>query len=102
MTGTEPLESGRTLYRCVVSDFVPDIDTGYIQVNDRGYVEEAVRNDPLQLIDYLIVRGTERGEKDDLTVVESGFDDMTFICSGKPEITVADVFGKEYDAELVF
>ena len=102
VTGTEPLESGRTLYRCVVSDFVPDIDTGYIQVNDRGYVEEAVRNDPLQLIDYLIVRGTERGEKDDLTVVESGFDDMTFICSGKPEITVADVFGKEYDAELVF
>ena len=55
VASAEPLENGRKLLRCRLAEFKPEIDTGYIQLNDRKYIEAALENDTLQLVDYVLV-----------------------------------------------
>lgn len=95
---SEKLESGRRLIKCAVSEFVPDIETGYIQAADRKYIEETIEKDPLQLIDHIMVYGT-----DGITsIVEEGFEDMTILCDPDFTLVAVDVFGREYEAEMQF
>ena len=90
----EELEDGRLLLKCGIEEFKPDIETGYIQVNDRKFIEDAIENDTFQLIDYVIVRGS------DLSLIEDDFDNMTLMCEPDASIIIFDVFGMAYEAEI--
>ena len=94
---TEALENGQQMIKCAVTDFVPDVDMGYIQNNDRQYVESALRGDTLQMIDYIIF-DTGRGNS---VVREGGFDEILLMCDELAEATIVDVFGQEYRAEII-
>jgi hypothetical protein len=89
----ELLEDGRYLYSCSISEFVPDIDTGYIQLNDRQYVAEAMENDPLQFVDYIMA-----GNR--LINIDAGRSTIQFIADNDVEMIITDVFGRGYKAEI--
>ena len=87
----ELLEDGRYLYSCRIREFLPDIDTGYIQLSDRQYVEDAIREDPIQFVDYVTADGR-------FISCEKG--NIQFIAGDDADILISDVFGREYKAEL--
>lgn len=89
----ELLEDGRYLYSCSISEFVPDIDTGYIQLNDRQYVAEAMENDPLQFVDYIMA-----GNR--MINTDAGRGTIQFIADDNVEVIITDVFGRGYKAEI--
>ena len=93
----QDLESGRRLLKCKLDEFVPDIETGYIQTADRKYIEEVIEQDPMQLVDHIIVYG----EDGISSIIEDDFDDMTIVCDRNAEIVAVDVFGREYVAEIM-
>ena len=94
---SEELENGRRLVRCAVTGFIPEIETGYIQMNDRVYVQEALDNDPLQFIDYIMIEDESRPRRQ---MIDSGFDDMTLMIGHDAKAVVVDIFGREYRAEI--
>ena len=98
---TEPLENGRRLIRCAVREFVPEIDTGYIQVNDRQYIEQAVKDDPVQLIDYIMADDDFAGEFHRKINIEGDFSDITFIAGEQAVLAAVDVFGREYYSDIL-
>ena len=87
----EMLEDGRYFYSCRIAEFLPDIDTGYIQLSDRQYVEAAIEDDPVQFVDYICADGK-------LINVDSA--NIQFIAGDDADILITDVFGREYKAEL--
>ncbi|MBE6041699.1 MAG: site-specific DNA-methyltransferase [Clostridiales bacterium] len=93
VNSTEALESGKTMFKCSVTEFVPEIDTGYIRMSDRRYVEDVIRNDPLQLIDYIMADGIVAGDDPELMILTS---------DSLPELTIVDVFGREYSAMIKY
>ena len=93
----EILENGRYMVKAGITDYVPEIDTGYIQTGDREYVEEVLRNDVMQLIDYVIIYGVRDGGD---MIVRDGFDNMILTLDGDAEAAVVDVFGREYPAVI--
>lgn len=101
VNSTEHLEDGRFLVKCSVGDFLPDIDTGYILISDRKFVEEALEEDTMQLIDYLMIDTSMDGTFKNPKIIDGSFDEMTVIVSGNTPVSVVDIFGREYYAEIV-
>ena len=96
----DTLEDGRFLYKCELTDIVPNIETGSIQLKDRKHIETALTEDRLQFADYVMV-DTNGGEdfKCDYLVADE-FDDISFIAEKEFSVRVCDVFGKEYLADV--
>lgn len=92
----DELENGKSLFCYRIAAFDPDIETGYIQLNDRKYVEESLTNDTIQFIDYVIIDPDFRGDFSCETVVEEDFDHIRFLSHGNAAIIVVDIFGREY------
>lgn len=107
LVSLDDMENGRRLARARIMDFAPDIDIGYIQMSDREYIEEVLRNDTNQLIDYVMI-GDVRGEA--ARIADNVRGDIIFTLPGKSEesdeaeeieLIAVDVFGREYPAILV-
>ena len=98
---SRPLESGGRLLRLAVTDFVPDIDIGYIQKNDRVFIEKALESDPVQLIDY-IMADNDYGEVFTCrSLIEDVTGDIVIITPGRVRLVAVDVFGREYDGGII-
>ena len=95
------LESGGRLMRAAVTDFVPDIDTGYIQVRDREYIEAAMADEPRQLIDYIMIDSDFDGEFRCRTIFYYLEDEFTVVTRGRAAVIAVDVFGREYDGGII-
>ena len=95
------LESGGRLIRVAVTDFVPDIDTGYIQTRDRQYIENAMKDDPQQLIDYIMIDNDFSGEFRCRSIIEAPEEEFTVITQGRAAVIAVDVFGREYDGGIL-
>lgn len=92
----EELQNGKLLYNCGISAFDPDIEIGYIQLTDRKYVEEALENNTLQFVDYVMIDPDYRDHFSCEIVIEEDFNNMRFITPGNAAMVVVDVFGREY------
>ena len=98
----EALEDGRFLYKCTLSDIVPDIDTGSIQMSDRKHVDRVLIEDRLQFADYIMI-DTRGGDEFNCDYVFSNAkDEMSFIAGEMFSAVATDVFGKEYLADIDF
>ena len=93
-------EDGLYLYKCKLTDLVPEIDIGSIQMSDRKYIDEALKADRLQFADHIMldVKGGGKFECD--YVFSEDLDDMIFVAEDNFKVVVVDVFGKEYAADL--
>ena len=101
ITGADELEDGRYMYRCRLTDFVPDIDTGSIQMKDRKYVDDALQTDRLQFADHIMIYTDSRTESAGSGMVLCDDpEEMSFIAAPGFTAVVVDIFGKEYEAEL--
>ena len=101
ITGKDELEDGRYIYRCCLTDFKPDIDTGSIQMKDRKHVETALRADRLQFADHIMIyTGDTSGVIGSRIVFCDEPEEMSFIAGDEFTAVVVDIFGKEYEAEL--
>ena len=100
VTGRDALEDGRTLYRCRLKDLVPDIDTGSIQLKDRGYIEEALRADRLQFADHVMIDPDYNGTFESRHIFDAS-DSFSFISDGNFAAVAVDRFGREYPAEII-
>ena len=98
----DALEDGRSLYKCRLRDFVPDIDTGSIQMKDRGYVEKALKADRLQFADHVMIDPDYDGTFESRYIFDAAADSISFISGGNFAAIVVDRFGREYPAEIVY
>ena len=96
----DELSDGRFMYKCRLTDFVPDIETGSIRMKDRAYVEEAIKADRLQFADHVMVDPDYNGRFDCRYIFDLKTEEITFITKGKAALAVVDIFGKEYPAEV--
>ena len=93
----QQLENGSRLIKGAVTDFVPDIDTGYIQIKDRQYIEDAVKKAPVQLVDYIMADTDYDGTFRCRNLIEDTTGEIVLIAPGKVRIIAVDMFGREYD-----
>ena len=101
VTGRDALEDGRSLYKCRLKDIVPDIDTGSIQMKDRGHVEAALEADRLQFADHIMIDPDYDGTFESKYIFDAAADEISFISDGNFAAVVVDRFGKEYPAEII-
>jgi len=94
------LEDGRSLYKCRLTDILPDIDTGSIQMKDRGYVEDALRADRLQFADHIMIDPEYSGSFECVHVFDASEGEFSFISDGGFTAIAVDIFGREYLAEI--
>lgn len=92
----EELQNGKKMFSCRIDAFDPDIEIGYIQMNDRKYVEDALATNTLQFVDYVMIDPDYNGKFSCEIVVEDEFDDIKFLSHGNAALVVVDVLGKEY------
>ena len=92
----DELENGKSFFTFSLDKFVPQVDEGHIPLKDRSFIHDLIENDPVSLLDYIIVDpwydqsfGAEMAVTDD-------FDNIRFISRGKIAFIAVDVFGKEY------
>ena len=97
----DALEGGKSLYKCRLMDLVPDIDTGSIQLKDRGYVEEALKTDRLQFADHVMIDPDYNGTFESRYIFDAASDSISFISGGNFAVIVVDRFGREYPAEII-
>ena len=97
----DPLEDGRKLYKCRLTDLMPDIDTGSIQMKDRVHVEDALEADRLQFADHVMIDPDYDGTFESRYIFDACADEMSFISDGSFAVIVVDIFGKEYEAEII-
>ena len=97
----DSLEDGRQLYKCRLTDIVPDIDTGSIQLKDRGYVDAALKADRLQFADHVMIDPDYNGTFESRYIFDAGRDEISFISEGNFAAVAVDIFGREYEAEIV-
>lgn len=100
IVGTDRLEDGKRLYRCRLADIRPDIDTGSIQLKDRGYVEEALRSDRLQFADHIMIDNRFDGIFSCRHIFDASAGEFSFVAEDGFAAVVADIFGREYVAEF--
>ena len=100
----DALEDGRYLYKCELTDIVPNIETGSIQLKDRKHIETALKEDRLQFADYIMVGAENKGSFSCDYLIADGFEEISFIAGDVFSIIVCDVFGKEYlaDVDMVY
>ncbi len=96
----DELADGRYLYKCALTDFVPDIETGSIRMKDRVYVDEAIRTDRLQFADHVMVDPDYDGRFECKYIFDLKSEEIAFVSGGNPALTVVDIFGREYAAEV--
>lgn len=92
----DELENGKCLFNYSISSFEPDIEIGYIQINDRKFIQDALTNDTMQLVDYVMIDPDYRESFKCEIVEEKDFDNIRFLSRGNAALIVVDVFGKEY------
>lgn len=93
---SDELENGKKLCHAMLTSFKPEIEMGYVQLKDRELLENAVRDNPETLIDYIMVDPDFDGEFSAELTITDNFDDMKFISRGNIAYIIVDVFGKEY------
>jgi site-specific DNA-methyltransferase (adenine-specific) len=96
----DELSDGRYLYKCKLTDFIPEIETGSIRMKDRAYVDDAIKADRLQFADHVMVDPDYNGRFDCRYIFDLKTEEITFISKGAAALTVVDIFGKEYPAEV--
>ena len=100
VTSKEETDDGRWLYKCELTDLIPDIDTGSIQLSDRKYIDEALRSDRLQFADHILIDVDYDGKFYCDCVFGGDLNDVIFKAGDNFRAIVTDVFGKEYLADL--
>lgn len=95
------LENGSRYVKFRISDFAPEIDTGYIQVRDRQYIEDAASGEPLQLLDYIMADTDYDGDFRCCTLIEDTGGEIILVAPGKIRIIAVDVFGREYEGGII-
>ena len=98
----EALEDGRYLYKCILSDLVPDIETGSIQMSDRKHVDRVLIEDRIQFADYIMIDTKSGGVFNCDYVFANAKEEMSFIAGDSFSAIATDVFGKEYLADIDF
>jgi site-specific DNA-methyltransferase (adenine-specific) len=93
---TDELVNGKKLYTCALTAFRPDIDTGHIQIKDRGTIEQLLEESPLSLVDHVMIDPDFDGVFSVENTVSEDFGEIRFISRGNYSVTAVDVFGKEY------
>lgn len=96
----EELEDGRFLYKCSLTDLLPDIDTGSIQMSDRKHVDSAMRDNRLSFSDYVMIDANGKGEFTCDYLFAETSNEMIFTASENFTAVAVDVFGKEYLADI--
>ncbi len=96
----DKLSDGRYLYKCRLTDFVPDIETGSIRMKDRAFVDEAIKSDSLQFADHVMVDPDHDGHFKCRYIFDLKTEEISFISNGRPALAVVDIFGKEYTGEV--
>ena len=97
----DALEDGRSLYKCRLRDFVPDIDTGSIQMKDRVHIEKALKADRLQFADHVMIDPDYDGTFESRYIFDASGGTISFISEGNFAAIVVDSFGREYPAEII-
>ena len=92
----EELQNGKKLFNVGISNFNPDLEIGYIQMADRKYVEDALKINTIQFVDYVMIDPDYRDKFSCEIVVDEDFDNMRFISPGNAALVVVDVLGREY------
>jgi hypothetical protein len=100
IVSSDRLEDGKRLYRCRLADIRPDIDTGSIQLKDRGYIEEALRSDRLQFADHIMIDNRFDGIFSCRHIFDASAGEFSFVAEDSFAAVVADIFGREYVAEF--
>jgi site-specific DNA-methyltransferase (adenine-specific) len=98
---SQTLENGGRLLRLKITDFAPEIDTGYIQKNDRQHIENTLREDPVQLLDYVMIDNDYSGRFVCRNLTEDLSGDIIVIAPGAVRLVAVDVFGREYDGGIL-
>lgn len=94
------LDDNKKLFEYEIVAFDPEIEIGYIQLNDRKFVENALVGNSLQFIDYVMIDPDFHEEFSCEIVSEKDFDSIKFISRGNAAVIVVDVLGKEYFVRL--
>lgn len=97
----DSLESGKGLYSCEISKFVPDIDFRHIPIKERILVKDLIKEEPMQFIDSILIDTDYNGCFKDEIVIEDEFDNIRFISRGEFACRVLDIFGREYCADII-
>lgn len=100
--GKDALEDGRALYKCRLKDFLPDIDTGSIQMKDRVHVDAALKADRLQFADHVMIDPDFNGTFESRYIFDAANESISFISGGNFAAIVVDRFGREYPAEIIY
>lgn len=101
ITSKDELEDGRFLYRCILEDFLPDIDTGSIQMKDRQILDDALAYDRMQFADHIMIDSSDDGLPESRQIEEIRSNGISFAAGSMPRLTVVDIFGREYPAEII-
>lgn len=100
LVSDEELENGKRLIQLAVKSLDPTLDIGHIPLKERALVKQAIEEDGIKLIDYIMV-DPEYGDffNSEMTV-SNKFDDIRFISNGSVAVVAVDVFGKEYFVKM--
>ncbi len=96
----ETLESGKCLYTMALSRFMPEPDVGHVQLKERELLMQIAKNNPEQLIDYIMVDPNYDGNFSSEMIVTENFDGIKCISRGNIAVVAVDVFGTSYLYEL--
>ncbi|HHW95089.1 MAG TPA: site-specific DNA-methyltransferase [Mogibacterium sp.] len=92
----DTLESGKLLCKYMIKNFEPDIEFGYIQLRDCEIVKEALLNDTMQFIDYVMVDSDYNGRFSCTDIFDENYDNITVVSKDITAFIVVDIFGKGY------
>lgn len=100
----DALDDGRYMYKCSLTDIVPVIDMGSIQMKDREDISAALADNRLQFADHIMVDvNKEHRTGSEFTcdhIFSEDFTELIFIADSDFRAIVVDVFGKEYLADV--
>lgn len=96
LTSSEELENGKRLLQLAVQNLEPSLDIGHIPLKERDFVKQAIEDDGIKLIDYIMIDPQYGDSFNAEMIVPDKFDDIRFISKGSVAVIAVDVFGKEY------
>lgn len=101
LTDFDELESGKRLCTFEVTRFDPVIDMGNIPLKERARVEQSIRANSMQMIDYIMVDPFYNGDFKAEMIVYKDLDSIRFITGGDFALIIVDVLGKEYLCNVI-
>lgn len=96
----ENLENGKRMMTCKIESFVPHVDLQNVVPKDREVIQKIIEEEPLSLIDGIMVDNDYRGTFKPEIISYSADKEIKFISRGNVKFIAVDVFGNEYEFEL--